>query len=71
MPGCACCVIARWKSSGCIGGCDESLDGARGVIGECTLSEGDRPLLAIPGIVEFERNAGKVSFAGADMGEPP
>lgn len=40
-------------------------------MGECALSEGDRPLLAIPGIVEFERNAGKVSFAGADMGELP
>lgn len=71
MPGCACCVIGLWKSSPCIGGCDESLDWARGVMGECTLSEGDRPLLAIPGIVEFERNVGKVSFVGADMGEPP
>lgn len=40
-------------------------------MGECTLSEGERPLRAIPGIVEFERNAGNVSFAGTDIGEPP
>jgi len=43
-----------------------------GVIGEEPPSDGDRVLLAIPGMVELERRVGKFdSVPGIDMGDDP
>jgi hypothetical protein len=44
-----------------------------GVIGEEAPSDGDRVLLAIPGMAELERRVGKEvdSVPGIDMGDDP